>query len=113
MRRGSALLYLGSTYHGGGANSSAAPRLGLVNTYALGWLRQEENHYLAIPREVADGFPDRVRELMGYATHAGSLGSAGLYDPVLGPSSGSSPGDANSLGLVRCTGGVAGLGSRL
>ena len=31
MRRGSALLYLGSTYHGGGANSSAAPRLGLAN----------------------------------------------------------------------------------
>ena len=39
MPRGSLLLYLGTTVHGGGANRSEAPRAGLVNTYALGWLR--------------------------------------------------------------------------
>ena len=38
---GSVLIYLGSTRHGGGANHSDAPRA-IVNTYALGWLRQEE-----------------------------------------------------------------------
>jgi hypothetical protein len=54
--------------------------------YALGWLRQEENHYLAIPRHVADGFPDSVRALMGYASHGdGALGSAGFYDPRAQP----------------------------
>jgi ectoine hydroxylase-related dioxygenase (phytanoyl-CoA dioxygenase family) len=69
MQRGSVLFYLGSAIHGGGANRSAAPRTGLINTYALGWLRQEENHYLGIPRDVADSYPEHVRRLMGYQSH--------------------------------------------
>ncbi|MEM1188505.1 MAG: phytanoyl-CoA dioxygenase family protein [Pseudomonadota bacterium] len=69
MSRGSVLFYLGSTIHGGGANRSGAPRSGLINTYALGWLRQEENQYLAIPRDIADSYPEHVRRLMGYQSH--------------------------------------------
>ncbi len=75
MPKGSVLLYLGSVLHGGGANETDAPRMGLINTYSLGWLRQEENHYLAIPREIADSFPDRIRKLMGYEPHGPILGS--------------------------------------
>ena len=75
MAKGSLLLYLGSVLHGGGANRSDAPRMGLINTYCLGWLRQEENHYLAIPREVADSYPERIRALMGYEPHGPILGS--------------------------------------
>ena len=74
MPVGSALLYLGSTLHGGGANRSSAPRLGLVNTYALGWLRQEENLYLKVPRETAKTYSKRVQELMGYQKHGRKLG---------------------------------------
>lgn len=74
MPKGSLLLYYGSTYHGGGANRSHAPRTGLINTYALGWLRQEENQYLAIPREIADGYPETVRRLIGYQAHGKYLG---------------------------------------
>ena len=75
MAKGSLLLYLGSVLHGGGANRSDAPRMGLINTYSLGWLRQEENHYLAIPREVADSYPERIRQLMGYEPHGPILGT--------------------------------------
>lgn len=75
MARGSLLLYLGSVLHGGGANNTQLPRMGLVNTYSLGWLRQEENHYLAIPREIADSYPERIRQLMGYQSHGPILGS--------------------------------------
>lgn len=74
MSPGSALFYLGSTKHGGGANNSNAPRAGLVNTYALGWLRQEVNQYLAIPREIVASFPERVQRLIGYAGHGEQLG---------------------------------------
>lgn len=74
MPRGSVLLYFGSTVHGGGANRSASPRSGLINTYSLGWLRQEENQYLTIPREVADSYPDNIRRLMGYQAHGETLG---------------------------------------
>ena len=74
MPKGSVLFYLGSTVHGGGANRSEAPRKGLINTYSLGWLRQEENHYLTLPREVADTYPEHVRRLMGYQSHGAYLG---------------------------------------
>ncbi|MBX2823921.1 MAG: phytanoyl-CoA dioxygenase family protein [Gammaproteobacteria bacterium] len=74
MPKGSVLFYLGSTFHGGGANRSDRPRSGLINTYSLGWLRQEENHYLTIAPEVAERFPDSLRRLMGYQTHGPYLG---------------------------------------
>jgi ectoine hydroxylase-related dioxygenase (phytanoyl-CoA dioxygenase family) len=73
MPKGSVLFYLGDTVHGGGANNSDSPRAGLINTYSLGWLRQEENHYLTIPREVAESYPENIRRLMGYQSH-GYLG---------------------------------------
>lgn len=74
MKKGSVLYYLGSTVHSGGANKSDAPRKGLINTYSLGWLRQEENQYLTIPRDVADSYPENVRRLMGYQAHGEVLG---------------------------------------
>jgi ectoine hydroxylase-related dioxygenase (phytanoyl-CoA dioxygenase family) len=74
MQKGSVLFYLGSTIHGGGANNSIAPRSGLINTYSLGWLRQEENQYLSVPREMADSYPESVRRLMGYQSHGAYLG---------------------------------------
>lgn len=74
MPKGSVLFYLGTTIHGGGANRSDAPRCGLITTYSLGWLRQEENQYLAIPREIADSYPEHLRRLMGYQAHGEYLG---------------------------------------
>lgn len=74
MPQGSVLFYLGSVWHGGGANRSDRPRMGLVNTYSLGWLRQEENQYLTIPRDVAERYPEEVRRLMGYQGHGRLLG---------------------------------------
>ena len=69
MPKGSALFYLGSTMHGAGANKSDEARMGLINTYSLGWLRQETNQYLNVPIELAQTFDDRMRGLLGYTTH--------------------------------------------
>ena len=74
MPKRSVLVYLGSVLHGGGANQSDRPRMGLVNTYSLGWLRQEENMYLTIPREIAESYPEDIRRLMGYQGHGEFLG---------------------------------------
>ena len=79
MPKGSVLFYLGTTWHGGGANRTDKPRAGLINTYALGWLRQEENMYLQVPREVADGHSETIQKLMGYQLH-GMLGAYQLPD---------------------------------
>ncbi|MGH2447685.1 MAG: phytanoyl-CoA dioxygenase family protein [Chloroflexota bacterium] len=43
MPRGSALVYLGSVTHCGGANRSDQPRTGLIFSYSLGWLKPYEN----------------------------------------------------------------------
>ncbi len=75
MSKGSVLFYLGNTLHGGGANQSAAPRAGLVNTYSLGWLRAEENHFLMVPREIADSYPEPIRRLLGYQSHGRMVGA--------------------------------------
>ncbi len=75
MSKGSVLFYLGTTLHGGGANQSAAPRAGLVNTYSLGWLRAEENHFLMVPREIADSYPEPIRRLLGYQSHGRLIGA--------------------------------------
>jgi ectoine hydroxylase-related dioxygenase (phytanoyl-CoA dioxygenase family) len=74
MPKGSVLFYLGTTWHGGAANRSDKPRAGLINTYALGWLRQEENQYLNVPREIAEQYSETVQNLLGYQPH-GFLGS--------------------------------------
>lgn len=79
MPRGSLLLYLGTTLHGGGANRSEAPRAGLINTYSLGWLRQEENQYLNVPREVAMTQSRTIQRLMGYCRHPSSGGDLGAW----------------------------------
>jgi ectoine hydroxylase-related dioxygenase (phytanoyl-CoA dioxygenase family) len=83
MRKGSVLLYTGALYHGGGPNSSHGTRHGVNITYAVGWLRQEENQYLSVPADVARELPDDLLRLMGYAPGAYALGYVDdLRDPI-------------------------------
>ena len=83
MARGSVLFYTGSLYHGGGANHSNATRVGINLTYALSWLRQEENQYLSVPLELARELPDDLLRLIGYARGAYALGYVDdLRDPL-------------------------------
>lgn len=66
MAAGSALFYLGSLWHGGGANRTSRPRLGVVLHYGAAWLRSGENHVLAVPPDVVRELPRRLQELLGY-----------------------------------------------
>ena len=66
MPAGSLLLYRGSLWHGGGANHTDRPRLGVVVHYSSSWLRPVENHVLVVPPEVARDLPVRLQELLGY-----------------------------------------------
>ena len=93
MVKGSVMLYVGSIYHGGGANLSDKHRLGINVGYTLSWLRQEENQYLACPPSVARDLPVELVKLIGYRRGAYALGYFGdTQDPieaVFGPGSGS------------------------
>lgn len=85
MQAGSVLVYTGSVFHGGGANQSDQDRWGLNLTYALGWLRQEENQYLACPPEIARTLSPELQDLLGYALGGYALG---YYTPPLPPGEG-------------------------
>lgn len=74
MTKGSALIFDGGLYHGGGKNRSALPRTALLLAYSLGWLRPAENPQLAVPPAQAKRLPKRLQDLLGYRTH-GFLGS--------------------------------------
>jgi ectoine hydroxylase-related dioxygenase (phytanoyl-CoA dioxygenase family) len=83
MRRGSVLFYDGKVLHGGGANRSDAVRRGVNITYAVGWVRQEENQFLACPPDVARTLDDDLLEMMGYREGAFALGYVGdQQDPL-------------------------------
>ena len=81
IQPGSAMFYLGSLWHGGGANQTGEPRLGVILEYAAGWLRPQENHCLAVPRDIARNLAPRLQELLGYD----------IYPPFLGYVDGAHP----------------------
>ena len=81
MTRGSVLVYHGSLWHGGGANRTGARRVGIAMNYCAGYIRQQENQQLGIPREIARGFSPRLRELVGYGIYNGLIGHIGRKHP--------------------------------
>lgn len=78
---GSAIIWLGSLVHGGGANTSDAPRRGLVMSYSLAWLAQAEKLLLSTPPEAARVLPERLQQLIGYQIHRPNLGWVEGCDP--------------------------------
>jgi ectoine hydroxylase-related dioxygenase (phytanoyl-CoA dioxygenase family) len=67
-------LYVGSLWHGGGANRTSRSRLGVVLHYAVSWLRPVENHALAVPASTVRTLPERMQELLGYNIHPPFIG---------------------------------------
>jgi len=82
MPRGSVLVWHGSLWHGGGANTTREPRIGIAMNYCAGYIRQQENQQLGVPREVAAGFDTRLQELCGYSVYSGLIGHIDKRDPI-------------------------------
>ncbi len=82
MSAGSVLVYTGSQRHGGGANTTGRPRLGLIVGYAAAWLRPQENFALTCPPGLARHVPDRLRRLLGYELYPPFVGHVDGHDPA-------------------------------
>ncbi|HZJ28294.1 MAG TPA: phytanoyl-CoA dioxygenase family protein [Acidimicrobiia bacterium] len=82
MPRGSVLIWHSSLWHGGGANKTDDRRIGIAMNYCAGFIRQQENQQLGIPREVAATFDSRLRELVGYGIYHGLIGHIDKHDPA-------------------------------
>lgn len=75
MKTGSALLFLGGVYHGGGTNRTESEwRTGLTFTLDASFIRQEENHYLSLRPEDVAAYPEEVQRLLGWSMSGRSLG---------------------------------------
>ena len=82
MPAGSVMLFDSALWHMGGANTTDARRYALSCYYCAGWMRQQENLQLGIPRETAAKFPRRLQELCGYGIYKGQYGHIENHDPI-------------------------------
>ncbi len=82
MPAGSVLVWHGSLWHGGGANATDKRRVGIAMNYCAGWIRQQENQQLGIPRDIAAGFSPRLRQLCGYGVYNGLIGHIDKHSPA-------------------------------
>jgi ectoine hydroxylase-related dioxygenase (phytanoyl-CoA dioxygenase family) len=87
MPAGSALIFLGSTFHAGGANATADEfRTAVGLALDASNVRQEENMYLALSREVVASYPETIQRLLGWAAGSNHMGwvevDGQMVDPI-------------------------------
>lgn len=83
MPAGSALVLHGSTWHGGGANTTTdAERYGLSIQFVAGWCRQQQNLMLGTERETVATYPRRLQELIGYSLYLNVMGHVDREHPL-------------------------------
>ena len=74
MPAGSVMFYVGTVWHGGGANRTDERRLGVILEYCASWVRAQENHITAIGEDVIRTLDPTLQELLGYNIHPPFLG---------------------------------------
>jgi len=83
LTKGDAFLMLASCFHGGSANTTTDEHRLVFGTFVTrGWLRQEENMYLAVPKEVVMSYPRKTQQMIGYFGAAPGCGLVDLMDPI-------------------------------
>jgi len=86
LEPGDATIFLGSTYHAGGANTTVDEVRETVGIFLTkGTYRQVENQYLTVPPEKAAGLSPRAQRLLGYGVSPPFCGFGNDYkDPMQG-----------------------------
>lgn len=82
MARGSVMIFTSKLWHAGGNNRSNEIRRALAINYCVGWVRQEENQFLACPQHIARTLPDDLLKLMGYQIGFGYGHAGAQADPL-------------------------------
>lgn len=84
MKRGSGLMYFGSCYHAGGANSTHDQRrVAIALSFTQGYRRQEENQYLVVPQETVKQYSRQVQGLLGYKMCTPYCGWVEMNEPSI------------------------------
>jgi ectoine hydroxylase-related dioxygenase (phytanoyl-CoA dioxygenase family) len=87
MKTGSALIFLGSTFHAGGTNRTENEfRTAVGMALDVSNVRQEENMYLSISSEQVASYPEQIQRLLGWSAGSNHMGwvevDGQMVDPI-------------------------------
>jgi len=82
MPAGSCVFFVGTLWHGGGANNATRERLAVTAQYCQPWLRPMEAFTLSISREIARTVSDDIRRMLGYSIHPPFVGAVDGLHPL-------------------------------
>ncbi|MHC9296183.1 phytanoyl-CoA dioxygenase family protein [Mycobacterium sp. LTG2003] len=74
MPAGSCVFFLGTLWHGGGANRSGHSRLAVTAQYCQPWLRPQEAFTLSTTRDTVRAVSEDIRRMLGYSIHPPFMG---------------------------------------
>lgn len=74
MPAGSMVFFLGTLWHGGGANRSERGRLCLTSQYCEPWCRTVENYSLSMPIERVAPCSETLQRMLGFSIHPPLMG---------------------------------------
>jgi hypothetical protein len=87
MKAGSALIFLGSTFHAGGANTTESEyRTAASLALDASNVRQEENMYLSLSSDQVASYPEQIQRLLGWSAGTNHMGwvevDGQMVDPI-------------------------------
>lgn len=82
MPAGSCVFFVGTLWHGGGANNTGHDRLAVTAQYCQPWLRPMEAFTLSISRDIARSVSDDIRRMLGYSIHPPFVGAVDGLHPL-------------------------------
>jgi ectoine hydroxylase-related dioxygenase (phytanoyl-CoA dioxygenase family) len=81
MPTGSCVFFLGTLWHGGGANRSDSGRLALTAQYCEPWLRPQEAFTLSTTRDTCRAVSEDILRMLGYSVHPPFIGQVDGMHP--------------------------------
>lgn len=82
MPAGSCVFFVGTLWHGGGANTSAHDRLAVTAQYCQPWLRPMEAFTLSVSRDIARNVSEDIQRMLGYSIHPPFVGAVDGLHPL-------------------------------
>ncbi|KZS82074.1 phytanoyl-CoA dioxygenase [Mycobacterium persicum] len=82
MPAGSCIFFLGTLWHGGGANNTEAARLAVTAQYCQPWLRPLEAFTLSVPTDIAKVVSADIQRMLGYSIHPPFVGAVDGQHPL-------------------------------
>ncbi|MFI6044421.1 phytanoyl-CoA dioxygenase family protein [Nocardia sp. NPDC051321] len=81
MKAGSCVFFVGTLWHGGGANRTQTSRLAVTAQYCEPWLRPQEAFTLSITRDTVRAVSEDIRRMLGYSIHPPFIGQVDGMHP--------------------------------